>query len=137
MFQLHAFDPAELQAEIQGRVVVGSDRDYDELRAGFNGMIDKRPVAIVRATGDADVAAAIRAARTADLPLAIRAGGHSAPGFGCCDDGIVIDCRELGTSRSTPRGDGPLRQRPHLGRVRRGDQRHGLATTGGACPARA
>ena len=132
MFQLHAFDPVELQAEIQGRVVVGSDRDYDELRAGFNGMIDKRPVAIVRVTGDADVAAAIRAARASDLPLAIRAGGHSAPGFGCCDDGIVIDCRELrdveiDTATATVRCGSGLT----WAEFDAATQRYGLAITGG------
>ena len=95
MHQLHALDPAKLAATVTGRVVTPPDPDYDEIRAGFNGMIDKRPLAIVRVADDEDVAEAIRAARANDLPLAIRGGGHSAPGFGCCDDGIVIDCRDL------------------------------------------
>ncbi|MHC5794807.1 FAD-binding oxidoreductase [Lacisediminihabitans sp. FW035] len=95
MLQNTLFDPAALQATVTGRVVVPSDSDYDEIRAGFNGMIDKRPLAILRVRNDADVAAGIRIAREFDLPLAIRAGGHSAPGFGSVDDGLVIDCREL------------------------------------------
>ena len=89
------FDPSTLRASVTGRVITPADADYDTLRSGFNGMIDKRPLAILRPADDADVVAGIRAARAFDLPLAIRAGGHSAPGFGVCDDGLVIDCRDL------------------------------------------
>ena len=95
MLQLSLFDPASLRDTITGRVVLPADPDYDEIRAGFNGMIDKRPLAILLVATDADVAEGIRIAREYDLPLAIRGGGHSAPGFGSCDGGIVIDCRDL------------------------------------------
>jgi len=95
MLQNTAFDPTVLSSAVTGRVVVPSDPDYDEVRAGFNGMIDKRPLAILRVENEADVAAGIRVAREFDLPLAIRAGGHSAPGFGNVDNGLVIDVREL------------------------------------------
>ncbi|MEO8262173.1 MAG: FAD-binding oxidoreductase [Pseudolysinimonas sp.] len=89
------FDPATLAAQHRGRVVTPADADYDQLRSGFNGMIDKRPLAILRPLDEQDVAVGIRAAREFDLPLAVRAGGHSAPGFGVCEGGIVIDCRDL------------------------------------------
>ncbi len=95
MLQNTLFDPTTLQASVAGRVVTPADPDYDQLRSGFNGMFDRRPLAILRPVDESDVAAGIRAAREADLPLAIRAGGHSAPGFGSCDDGLVIDCRDL------------------------------------------
>lgn len=95
-------DVDALAASVAGRVVLPGDHDYDLVRAGFNGMIDRRPAAIVCIAGDQDAAAAIAFAREHDLPLAIRSGGHSAPGHGCCDDGIVIDCRELTSTRSTP-----------------------------------
>lgn len=89
------FDPSTLSPSFSGRIVTPADADYDQLRAGFNGMIDKRPLAILRPTTEQDVAAGIRAAREFDLPLAVRAGGHSAPGFGVCEGGIVLDCRDL------------------------------------------
>ena len=81
--------------DVTGRVVLPGDSDYDATRAVFNAMIDRKPAAIARVRSEADIAASIRYARDRGLPLAIRAGGHSAPGFGCCDDGIVIDVREL------------------------------------------
>jgi FAD/FMN-containing dehydrogenase len=95
MLQNTVFDPAVLSSSVTGRVVVPTDPDYDEVRAGFNGMIDKRPLAILRVENEADVAVGIRVAREFDLPLAIRAGGHSAPGFGNVDDGLVLDVRGL------------------------------------------
>jgi FAD/FMN-containing dehydrogenase len=54
-------------------------------------VIDRRPRAIVRAQDEADVLAAIRAAGDAGVPLAVRGGGHGVPGYGTCDDGVVLD----------------------------------------------
>lgn len=125
-------DVSVLSRAVDGRVISPSDVDYDVVRAGFNGMIDRRPAAIARIASDADAAAAIAFARRHDLPLAIRSGGHSAPGHGCCDDGIVIDCRDLQAAEVDPAA----------GTVRVGSgltwkefdavtQEHGLAVTGG------
>jgi FAD/FMN-containing dehydrogenase len=132
MPQLQTLDLSELERAVAGRVVLPSDADYDATRAGFNGMIDRRPAAIVRVSSDADVAAGIRYARANDLPLAIRGGGHSAPGHGCCDDGIVIDCRDLAEAevdaqaRTIRCGSGLTWKQFDAS-----TQAHGLAVTGG------
>jgi FAD/FMN-containing dehydrogenase len=125
-------DVDALAASVAGRVVLPGDHDYDLVRAGFNGMIDRRPAAIVCIAGDQDAAAAIAFAREHDLPLAIRSGGHSAPGHGCCDDGIVIDCRELMSHEVDP-GQQIIRCGSGLTwkQFDATTQAHGLAVTGG------
>jgi FAD/FMN-containing dehydrogenase len=132
MCAVSVLDVSALSRVVAGRVISPGDADYDLARAGFNGMINRRPAAIVRIAHDADAAAAIAFARRHDLPLAIRSGGHSAPGHGCCDDGVVIDCRELQAAEVDPAA----------GTVRVGSgltwkqfdavtQAYGLAVTGG------
>ncbi|HLH67257.1 MAG TPA: FAD-binding oxidoreductase [Solirubrobacteraceae bacterium] len=132
MTQLELTDLAALGAALTGRLVLPGDADYDAMRAGFNAMIDRRPAAIARVRDDRDVAHAIRFARENDLPLAIRAGGHSAPGHGCCDGGIVIDCREL-RSMAVDRRTGLARCGSGLTwrQFDASTQEHGLAVTGG------
>jgi FAD/FMN-containing dehydrogenase len=86
----------------RGRVIGPSDKDYDEARALYNGMIDKRPMAIARCTDAADVMAAVNHARDNGLLLAVRGGGHNGPGLGSCDGGLVIDLSQLRSVRVDP-----------------------------------
>jgi FAD/FMN-containing dehydrogenase len=86
----------------RGRVIGPSDADYDEARALYNGMIDKRPKLIARCTNVADVIAAVNAARDQKLLVAIRGGGHNGPGFGSCDGGLVIDLSAMKGVRVDP-----------------------------------
>lgn len=80
-----------LREQVRGQVITPADAGYDEARAVHNGMIDKRPAAVVRVSQVADVIASVNFARDNSLDLAIRGGGHSAPGFGTWDDALVID----------------------------------------------
>jgi FAD/FMN-containing dehydrogenase len=86
----------------RGRLIGTSDNDYDEARALYNGMIDKRPKVIARCTSAADVMAAVNFARDNKLLLAVRGGGHSGPGFGSCDGGLVIDLSQMRSVRVDP-----------------------------------
>jgi hypothetical protein len=76
---------------VRGRIIELGDPDYDDARSVYNGMIDKKPEAVVQVADVADVVACVNHARESGLDLAIRGGGHSAPGFGTVDNGLVID----------------------------------------------
>ena len=85
----------ELGAGFEGKLVGPEDPGYDEARALFNAMIDKRPAVIARCASGEDVARVIAFARAHDLPLAVRGGGHNGGGLGSVDDGVVADLSGL------------------------------------------
>jgi FAD/FMN-containing dehydrogenase len=84
-----------LASAVKGRVVEAGAPDYDEARALYNAMIDKRPAAIAYCVDEADVAAAVRYATEHGLRIAVRGGGHNGAGLGSVDDGLVIDLSPL------------------------------------------
>ncbi|MEA2519050.1 MAG: hypothetical protein QOF49_1130, partial [Chloroflexota bacterium] len=75
-----------------GTLLPGDD-GYDAARTTFNGMLERRPAAIVACRSTGDVVAAVRAARAAMLPVAIRGGGHSVAGHGVADGALMVDLR--------------------------------------------
>jgi FAD/FMN-containing dehydrogenase len=80
-----------LRDRISGGVVAPDDSGYEEARAVYNAMIDRRPALVARCSSVADVEAALEAGRSAGVPIAVRGGGHNGPGFGTVDGGLVID----------------------------------------------
>src|SRR5947209_1795871 len=82
---------SEVGSGLRGDVIGPGDPRYDDARGLYNAMIDKRPALIARCHSVADIAAAVQFARDSNLALAIRGGGHSGPGFGSVDGGVVID----------------------------------------------
>ena len=119
-------------AGLQGGIVGPGDPGYDEARAVYNGMIDRRPAVIVRCSSAEDVARTIAFARAHDAPIAVRGGGHNGGGLGVVDDGVVIDLagdgrRSWSTRTPTPSASAAA----HLGRRRRGDGRARPRDAGG------
>jgi FAD/FMN-containing dehydrogenase len=114
--------------QFAGKVISGGDPGYDQARRVWNGMIDRYPRAVIRASGQSDIAAAVRLAAEHGLPLAVRGGGHSVAGHGTVDDGLVLD---LGALRAVAVDPGPrtVRVEPGatLGDVDRATEPHGLA----------
>ncbi len=118
--------------DFTGRVVTAEDGDYDDVRAVWNGAIDRRPLAIARCTGVADVQAALRFGRERGLTIAVRGGGHGVGGSAVCDDGLVIDLSPLKGIRVDPRTRTARAEAGVLwGELDRETQAFGLATTGG------
>lgn len=65
---------SDLREQVRAPVVTAEDAGYDEARAVWNGMFDKRPLAIVRAEQVADVMGAVNFAREEGLDLSVRGG---------------------------------------------------------------
>jgi FAD/FMN-containing dehydrogenase len=121
-----------LRQQVRGDVIAPEDAGYDEARAIRNAMIDKHPAAVARPVNAGDVIAAVNFAREGHLPLAIRGGGHSVPGFGTVDEGIVIDMSRMRGVRVNPekrtaRAEGGAT----WGDFNAATNAFGLATTGG------
>jgi FAD/FMN-containing dehydrogenase len=123
---------AELRDQVRGPVIEPGEDGYEEQRLVHNGIHDRRPALIVRATSTADAVAVVNYVREAGGDLAVRGGGHSAPGFGTCDGGVVLDLSLINNVfvdpiRKTARVGGGAT----LGDFNHATHAFGLATTGG------
>jgi FAD/FMN-containing dehydrogenase len=92
----------DILGRARGDVLTSATPGYDEARTVYNAMFDRRPLAVLRAVDVTDVRAAVDAAREGGFGLAIRGGGHSVPGFGTVDDGIVLDLSPMKGVRVDP-----------------------------------
>src|SRR5580765_571567 len=123
----------ELREAVKGEVLAPGDEGYEEACRVWNGMFDgRRPAAIVRCVGAADVIAAVGFARSNDLPLAVRGGSHSVGGFSSADGGLVVDLSPMRSVRVDPgRSVAYVGGGATWADVDHETQAHGLATTGG------
>lgn len=119
----------ELRTHLRGSVVLAGESGYDDARAIWNAMVDKRPALIVRCAEASDVVHAVNFARDAGIELAVRGGGHNIAGSAICDDGVVIDLSpmraalvDLQSRRVTVEGGATLAD------LDAATQAHGLAT---------
>ncbi|HEU4671262.1 MAG TPA: FAD-binding oxidoreductase [Candidatus Limnocylindrales bacterium] len=127
-----ASDIGALRDRLNGELIVAGDAGYDEARRVYNAMIDHHPVAIARPVDDRDVVAAVRFASAGGLPIAIRGGGHSVPGFGTVENGLVIDLgRMRGVTIEPEARTARVAGGATWADVNAATAAHGLATTGG------
>src|SRR5437899_2820514 len=120
------------RSALRGDLILRDHAAYESARRVWNGNVDRRPALIARCAGVADVQRAVSFGRTHSLRLSIRDGGHSAPGYGTNDGGLVIDMSTMKGIRVDPasrtvRAEGGViwRELDHEA------QAYGLATTGG------
>ena len=122
----------DLREQVRAPVLTAGDAGYDEARTVHNGMFDKHPQAVILAQQVADVIAGVNFARDTGLELAVKGGGHSAPGFGTTDGGVVIDLTQMRdvhvdpASQTARAGGGAT-----WGDFNYATHAYGLATTGG------
>src|SRR5689334_12943253 len=130
--QLETLQIEQLSPQFTGELLRQGDSGYDDARLVWNGMFDRHPALIARCRTTQDVVNAVNFARENDLIIAVRGGGHSAVGYGTCDDGVVIDLAEMNTVEVDPEtrliraGGGTT-----WGQFDAATQEHGLAVTGG------
>ena len=123
---------ASLRSSFRGELLTADTPGYDRARSVWNGNIDRRPALVARCTGVADVRAAVRFCGDLGLPVSVRGGGHSAPGYGTNDAGVVIDLSPMKGIHVDPisrsvRAEGGVLWRE----LDRETQQFGLAVTGG------
>jgi FAD/FMN-containing dehydrogenase len=80
---------------LDGELVLPDDVAYNDRRDVWNGLINRYPAILLRATTAEDVAAGIGFARTHELPLSVRAGAHEQSGSAIAENGLVVDLGEL------------------------------------------
>jgi FAD/FMN-containing dehydrogenase len=121
-----------LRALFGGELLRHGDDGYDVARRVWNGNIDRRPAIIARCRGVADIQRALAFAVEHGLVVSVRGGGHSAPGYGTNDGGMVIDLGPMKGIRVDPESRVAVAQGGVLWReLDRETQAFGLATTGG------
>src|SRR5436853_4050072 len=118
----------ELRGRLRGLLLLPGEGGYDEARAIWNAMIDRRPALIARCLGVADVVACVNFAREHALRLSIKGGGHNISGLAISDGGLMLDMSLMrgvwvdAVERTAHAQAGCL-----LGDVDRETQLHGLA----------
>jgi FAD/FMN-containing dehydrogenase len=117
-----------LRARLSGPLVLPGDAGYDDSRTLWNAMIDRRPAAVARCRGVADVIEGVRFARDNDLLLCIKGGGHNIAGLAAADGALMLDMSLMRGAWVDPRRKVARAQAGCLlGDVDRETQVHGLA----------
>ena len=93
---------SKLSPNLRGSMITPASGEYETARKVYNGMIDRRPDAIVRCANVADVMSAVNFARQERITVAVRGGGHNGAGLGVCDHGLVIDLSPMKGVRVDP-----------------------------------
>jgi FAD/FMN-containing dehydrogenase len=123
---------ALLRRTLHCEVLAAGSEGFEQARRVWNGMIDRKPAAIVRAASIADVMQAVRFAREHGIPATVRGGGHSAAGKAVADGVMMIDLSQMREVEIDPARHAALAQGgAPWGTFDREGEKFGLATTGG------
>jgi hypothetical protein len=121
----------QLRERVHGAVITPEDADYDDARAVYNAMIDKRPRSSSGRERRRRDGGGRPRARERLGPCGARRRARR-PGFGTCDDGVVIDLSTMRGVRVDPRSRTARAEGgATLGDFNAATHAFGLATTGG------
>ncbi len=90
------------RAAFPAAAILPGHADYDRARISFNGILDRRPAAIVPCATLEEVVAAVLVARSLGLPIAVRGGGHSVAGHSIIDGALVVSLAPMRDVRVDP-----------------------------------
>lgn len=122
----------DLRANVACPVLDVGHTDFETARRVWNGMIDRKPLAIVCCSSISDVMQAVRFARQADLPFSVRGGAHSVAGKAVADGALMIDLSRMKSIQVDPRRQTVVAQAGLTwGEFDRETEKFHLATTGG------
>lgn len=85
----------KLKSQLEGRIILPSDSEYEDSKTIYNAMIKKKPAIFVKCKNKNDVAKAIHFAQEYGLEVSVKAGGHNGAGLALVDNGLVIDLSEM------------------------------------------
>jgi len=118
-----------LKMRLRGPVFLSGDAGYEESRTVWNAMIDRKPAAVARCLGSADVIACVQFARENDILLCVKGGGHNIAGLATADGALMLDMSLMrGVWVDPQRKVARAQAGCLLGDVDRETQVHGLAT---------
>lgn len=89
-------------SQLTGTIIRATDPGYNEARAIWNAMIDRRPALIVKCMGTADVVSSVKFARKHNLLISVRGGGHNIAGLSLANDVMLIDLSPMKWVRVNP-----------------------------------
>jgi FAD/FMN-containing dehydrogenase len=119
---------AQLAAALRGELLTPDSAAYDETRAIWNAMIDRRPGLIARCAGADDVATAVRFGKQNSLLVSIRGAGHNIAGNAVADGALMIDLSGMRSVEVDPASrTARIQPGATLGDIDAATQPHGLA----------
>ena len=125
-------DYISLRARVGCDVATVGDPEYDDARRLWNGMIDRKPSAVVRPVSIAEVMQAVRYARETGLPVTVKGGGHSVSGKSVADGALLIDLSQMrGIQVDAGRQTALVQGGVKWGELDKEAETYRLATTGG------
>jgi FAD/FMN-containing dehydrogenase len=121
-----------LKAALGDALLTPDSPGYDQARALWNAMIDKRPALIIEARSEADVIAGVKFAGEHGILLSIRGAGHNIAGNAACDGGLMISFEHM-KAVELDLESGVVRVQPGatLGDLDAATQQHGRAVPTG------